>query len=52
MEQHSQLNDSHLQSAVSLEAQLREMYVRAAYTHKTHEKMRDTTEQARYHATR
>lgn len=31
MEQHFQLNDSHLQPAVSLEAQLRERYARAAY---------------------
>ncbi|OXI36326.1 hypothetical protein [Burkholderia aenigmatica] len=39
MEPHSQLNDSHLQQAVSLEGQLREIYARAAYTHMTHEKM-------------
>jgi ElaB/YqjD/DUF883 family membrane-anchored ribosome-binding protein len=41
MEQHSQPDDSHLQPASSLEGQLREMYARAAYTHKTHEKMAD-----------
>lgn len=41
MEQHSQPKESYLQPAVSLEGQLREMYARAAYTHKTHEKMAD-----------
>jgi hypothetical protein len=41
MEQHFQPNDTHVAPAASLEGQLREMYARAAYTHKTHEKMAD-----------
>ncbi|HDR9269793.1 TPA: SLATT domain-containing protein [Burkholderia vietnamiensis] len=41
MEQHS-LNDTQPEMAdTTLEGQLREMYGRAAYTHKTHEKMAD-----------
>ncbi|MDF3099074.1 SLATT domain-containing protein [Burkholderia sp. BCCIQ04A] len=41
MEQHSQRNDASVVPATTLEGQLREMYARAAYTHKTHEKMAD-----------
>lgn len=41
MEQHSQHNGAQVAPAASLEGQLREMYARAAYTHKTHEKMAD-----------
>jgi hypothetical protein len=41
MEQHSRPDDSQVVPAVTLEGQLREMYARAAYTHKTHEKMAD-----------
>jgi hypothetical protein len=40
MERHSQPDDAPLPAA-TLEGQLREMYARAAYTHKTHEKMAD-----------
>lgn len=40
MEQHS-LPDAQISTRTSLEGQLREMYGRAAYTHKTHEKMAD-----------
>src|ERR1700744_2848971 len=41
MEQHSQRDDTPVEPAATLESQLREMYARAAYTHKTHEKMAD-----------
>ncbi|MFH2119006.1 MAG: SLATT domain-containing protein [Pseudomonadota bacterium] len=41
MEQASPLNDEHQPPMKTLEGQLREMYGRAAYTHKTHEKMAD-----------
>ncbi|QTO18685.1 SLATT domain-containing protein [Burkholderia seminalis] len=41
MEQHSQRNDASVVPATTLEGRLREMYARAAYTHKTHEKMAD-----------
>ncbi|MFM0521621.1 SLATT domain-containing protein [Caballeronia jiangsuensis] len=41
MAQHFQPNDAQVGPATSLEGQLREMYARAAYTHKTHEKMAD-----------
>ncbi len=41
MEQPSPANDMHSREITSLEDQLREMYGRAAYTHKTHEKMAD-----------
>ncbi|MBR8123442.1 SLATT domain-containing protein [Burkholderia multivorans] len=41
MEKHSQRNDASVVPATTLEGQLREMYARAAYTHKTHEKMAD-----------
>ncbi|MDQ0621034.1 SLATT domain-containing protein [Paraburkholderia graminis] len=41
MEQHSQSDDEQGVPATTLEGQLREMYARAAYTHKTHEKMAD-----------
>lgn len=41
MEQPSQHNPAVLSSPLTLEGQLREMYGRAAYTHKTHEKMAD-----------
>lgn len=41
MELHSQANDGGDSPVKSLEGQLREMYGRAAYTHKTHEKMAD-----------
>lgn len=40
MEHHS-LPDAQVTTRTSLEGQLREMYGRAAYTHKTHEKMAD-----------
>jgi hypothetical protein len=40
MEQHSRPDDV-TAPAATLEGQLREMYARAAYTHKTHEKMAD-----------
>ncbi|MCL4670366.1 SLATT domain-containing protein [Burkholderia pseudomallei] len=41
MEQSSQHNQAVPSSPLTLEGQLREMYGRAAYTHKTHEKMAD-----------
>jgi len=41
MEQHSQAEKLATSVNTSLEGQLREMYGRAAYTHKTHEKMAD-----------
>jgi ElaB/YqjD/DUF883 family membrane-anchored ribosome-binding protein len=41
MEQHSRPDDAQVVPATTLEGQLREMYARAAYTHKTHEKMAD-----------
>ncbi|MCA7949269.1 SLATT domain-containing protein [Burkholderia seminalis] len=41
MEQHSLHDDMPVEPAATLESQLREMYARAAYTHKTHEKMAD-----------
>ncbi|MGN6809024.1 MAG: SLATT domain-containing protein [Trinickia sp.] len=41
MEQHFRSNDAQATPPASLEGQLREMYARAAYTHKTHEKMAD-----------
>lgn len=41
MEPHSQSDDAQTVPATTLEGQLREMYARAAYTHKTHEKMAD-----------
>ncbi|MET3243413.1 hypothetical protein ABIE53_000158 [Burkholderia sp. OAS925] len=41
MEQHSPLDQPPIEPAATLEGQLREMYARAAYTHKTHEKMAD-----------
>jgi hypothetical protein len=41
MEQLSQANATATSAMTSLEGQLREMYGRAAYTHKTHEKMAD-----------
>jgi SMODS and SLOG-associating 2TM effector domain family 4 len=42
MEQHSQAEGSPQPSSSAVEAQLREMYGRVAYTHKTHEKMADS----------
>ncbi|MBB6580157.1 SLATT domain-containing protein [Ralstonia solanacearum] len=41
MEQHSPPNNTASSGPPTLEGQLREMYGRAAYTHKTHEKMAD-----------
>lgn len=41
MEQHSRPNHTAPSAPPTLEGQLREMYGRAAYTHKTHEKMAD-----------
>lgn len=41
METHSHLTPENAVAPVTLEAQLREMYGRLAYTHKTHEKMAD-----------
>ncbi len=41
MEPSSQASSSTMPAMTSLEGQLREMYGRAAYTHKTHEKMAD-----------
>ena len=41
MELSSQASPSTMPAMTSLEGQLREMYGRAAYTHKTHEKMAD-----------
>lgn len=41
MEQDSPRDDTPIEPAATLEGQLREMYARAAYTHKTHEKMAD-----------
>lgn len=41
MDQASQFNGGATAPTKSLESQLREMYGRAAYTHKTHEKMAD-----------
>ncbi len=41
MEQPSQASNSGIQTMTTLEGQLREMYGRVAYTHKTHEKMAD-----------
>lgn len=42
METHSHLMSEQAVGPVTLEAQLREMYGRLAYTHKTHEKMADS----------
>lgn len=42
MEPHTQANLQGKEPAKTLESQLREMYGRAAYTHKTHEKMADS----------
>jgi hypothetical protein len=41
MEVHSSPSETSKPATTSLEGQLREMYGRAAYTHKTHEKMAD-----------
>ncbi|WP_175772442.1 SLATT domain-containing protein [Paraburkholderia phenazinium] len=41
MEPDSPREDRSVEPAVTLEGQLREIYARAAYTHKTHEKMAD-----------
>lgn len=41
MEPHSLRDDMPSEPTATLESQLREMYARAAYTHKTHEKMAD-----------
>ncbi|MEM5346063.1 SLATT domain-containing protein [Paraburkholderia azotifigens] len=41
MELDSPREDASVEPAVTLEGQLREIYARAAYTHKTHEKMAD-----------
>jgi len=41
MDPHSQVNSQEDSPVKRLESQLREMYGRAAYTHKTHEKMAD-----------